>query len=60
MDYPFEVVAVRFDRFGALLVIAELADRSAWFVFTPYPDDEYEITVKAENEHILRRFIKVG
>lgn len=34
-------------------MILKLAAMSQWFQFEPYPDDCYEITVKAEIAHLL-------
>ena len=38
-------------------VIARLADRSQWFTFEPLPDDDYEVTVKAENKGMIDRIV---
>lgn len=37
----------------AKAMILKLAGMSQWFEFEPYPDDQYLITVKAENKHLL-------
>lgn len=38
-------------------VVGALISASQWFEVTPYPDDLWIITVKYENEEILRRLI---
>lgn len=38
-------------------VINELVTASQWFEVTPYPSDLWVITVKYENEGLLRRLI---
>lgn len=37
----------------AQAIVNQLVKSSAWFEFEPYPDDEYKITVKPENQHLL-------
>jgi hypothetical protein len=38
-------------------VINELITKSQWFEVTPYPGDIWVISVKYENENMLRRLI---
>ena len=49
MNYPFEVKMFMVNGSEAAGTMAmRLIDSSKWFVVTPYPDDQYEFTVKAE------------
>lgn len=36
---------------SAMIAISELAERSAWFCFEPFPDDQYRIEFKAGEGH---------
>jgi len=53
MNYPFAVSEQYFGGFVVDAVVIALLDSSQWFVCTPYPDGNWLITVKAENEHML-------
>jgi len=53
MTYPFPVCEKRVSWFVVDAVAEALIENSQWFVCTPYPDGDWLITVKAENEHML-------
>lgn len=38
-------------------VVKALVRDSMWFTFEPLPDDDYEITVKAENKGLLDHIV---
>jgi hypothetical protein len=43
--------------FVAQDIVHDLLVRSQWFQVEPLPDDQYEITVKTENEALLKRLV---
>lgn len=55
-----EIRKTRLELFGenrARKVINELVTASQWFEVTPYPNDLWVISVKYENENMLRKLI---
>lgn len=41
----------------AMGVVSRLVQASQWFTFEPMPDEDYEISVKAENKRMLDQLI---
>lgn len=42
------------------VILRALANQSQWLTFEPMPDDQYKVTVKAENQSLLNRFVEVA
>lgn len=41
-------------------IVGLLAGDSIEFTFDPYPDDQYEITVKADQRHHVEKLLGIG
>jgi hypothetical protein len=54
---PFDIVEGVLKQADANRVVQALIARSAWFMYTPFPDDQAQVTFKTENEAFVNEVL---